>query len=336
MIIVADASGIVVNVNEGNGWTQLILPVAAILISVCAAALAFLQWTLEGRRVSVDANSAVMVAPPEEGGSRSALMLSVTNYGRIPAVIRQWGFDNPREIYGAGPGGGGWSRGPDLPHTLEPGATQVWWLDYGEQKKRLSLEHPGGPYLLRGYVVLGTKRRKYARSLINLGNGITVSPNPIRRWVDKHWRPGIGCLISGKIGSDHFNLTLTRTGMLAAFAKVRVDAIQAPRPGQPARVLPNSLHAFRFIARKNVSLVIPNDLLGIPDVQYRVRWYTGHPNEVRYGVPAAEDLAKLRDGSAISSGNSAGQVSEAGSVLPQATQKVPGNTDPSTSPENSE
>jgi hypothetical protein len=155
---------------------------------------------------------------------------------------------------------------------------------------------------LRGYVVLGTRKRKRARSLINLSNGTLIPVNPLRRWVDRcRQRRGIGGLISGKVGSDNFVLSLHRTGILVAFSRVRVDLIQGPRPGQPAQVLPNSLSTFRFLSKRHVSFAVPNELLSMPDVQYRIRWHSGHPNEMRYGIPSIEDLRRLQ-GEASDSG----------------------------------
>ena len=104
----------IVNVSGGSSLTQTLLPLAAIVISITTAALAFIQWYLEGRRVVIDAKVATLIAPPPNAG-RNCLMLTATNNGRSPVIIRQWGFDNPRGLYTAGPGGGLWSLGPRHP-----------------------------------------------------------------------------------------------------------------------------------------------------------------------------------------------------------------------------
>jgi hypothetical protein len=235
----------IVEVSQSNGLIQVILPLVAIAISISTAVLTFFQWYLEGRRVVVDSQSAMLVARPPT--RRSGLMLSVTNYGRIPAVVRQWGFDNPREVYSAIPVAGQWSVGPETPYTLEPGTSQTWWLDYHQHKQRLESEHPGGPYLLRGFAVLGTRKHKYSRSFINLDSGIKIPVNPIKRRIASiRSRRGIGILIAGKIGTDQFVMSLQRTGIVPIFKKIRIDVVQDPHESQPAQALTGSLIERRF------------------------------------------------------------------------------------------
>lgn len=202
--LLSSKPSVVVRVQEGNSLTGLVLPVIAIFISLVAAGLTFWQWYLEGRRVVVDGQSASLVTESEH---RPGLMVSATNNGRISAIIRQWGFDNPREVYSATPGNGVWSLGPSMPHTLDAGTSQVWWLDSREQKALLEARHPGGPYLLRGFVVLGTRRRKVSRSYINMSTRVTVPANRIWRAAHRiRSRRGIAIMIFGRLGSANFDL----------------------------------------------------------------------------------------------------------------------------------
>jgi hypothetical protein len=244
----------------------------------------------------VDAKLATLVAAPPDGG-RSGLMLSATNIGRSTAIIRQWGFDNPREVYTAGPGDGLWSLGPATPHTLSPGASQVWWLDFKEHKTLLDFSHPGD-HFLRGYVVLGTRRRKTSRSFITDG-GTLVSPSRIRRYVQGKLRKGfgVGVLVLGKLGSDHFVLSLQRTGPWLSFTKLRIDVIIEEDDSRRSFVVPGSAMERRFWLKKQILIDIPNDLVAKTGAWYRLRWYAGRrPHEQRNRVPSAADLAALQRG----------------------------------------
>jgi hypothetical protein len=241
----------------------------------------------------VDSQSAMLVSQSEH---RSGLMLSATNNGRIPAIIRQWGFYNPREVYVAMPMDGFWSSGPSMPHTLEPGTSQVWWLDYRQQKDRLKSQHPDSTHLLRGFVVLGTRKRKASRSFIDMSTGITIPVNSVRRRFDRiRSRRGIGLLIFGKRGARNFTLQLQSVGTRFLFTKIKIDVVQDQLGAQPARLLADSAIVRHFFGRRRIRIGIPIYLTDFPGAWYRIRWYSGkRPNEVRYGIPSHEALEQLR------------------------------------------
>lgn len=242
----------IVDVNSGNILTQTLLPLAAIVISISTAVLAFIQWHLEGRRVVVDAQVATLVAPPPNGG-RGCLMLTATNNGRSPAIIKQWGFDNPRELYTAVPGGKLWSLGPDVPHTLPAGASQVWWLDFKEQKRLLDFAHPGD-HLLRGFVVLGTRKRKTSRFLIS-DAGALIPASRARRYISSRLRNrfGIGVLVIGKPGSDYSSMSLQRSGPWLSFTKLRIDVVVENEASHDSSILADSAMKNRFWARRQIT-----------------------------------------------------------------------------------
>jgi hypothetical protein len=281
--------------SAGVSSTQLILPVIAIVISVCAAVLPFMQWYLEGRRITVDARSTFLVQPSER--SRSCIMLSVTNTGRIPAIIRQWGFDNPREVYLARPGTGIWSMGPEMPFTLEPGATQAWWLDYREQKRLLETGHPGPGHVLRGFVRLGTGKPRTSRSFIRLGTGVTVPMNPLKRRLNSITRAaGPAVLIFSRMGADYFAMSLLRPKFGLYFTRFSIDVVVEERGSTPAHVLPDYAFKFRFWMSRKKEIRIPDHLLDVPGARYRIRWqWRRHPREQRNGIPSRAELARLQE-----------------------------------------
>ena len=264
---------------------QIILSSIAIVISLCAAGSQFLQWYLEGRRVSVTAEGALMAGTPDAPGMRSVLVLSATNHGRIPAVIRQWGFYNPHKVYSAGPGPGAWSKGPDMPFALEPGATQAWFLDSREQQQLLAAYHPDSPYLLRGFVRLGTGKRRLSSSFVQVGTGATRLTNP-PKWRLRRTQvaAGPGVLVVGKLGSDHFDLTLQRPKLCLYIKRFVIDVVIVdPTASTEAEVLPGSSHAYRFWFRRKIVIAIRDKLLDMPHAWYRIRWRArGQAHERKY------------------------------------------------------
>jgi hypothetical protein len=275
---------------------QTILSVVAIVISVFAAGSQFLQWYLEGRRVSVNSRTSLLVGTPN--GPRSVLILSATNHGRIPATIRQWGFDSPDDIYRALAGPGNWSQGPDMPFVLEPGVTQSWQLDYREQKEQIGSYHPDSPYLLRGFVRLGTGKRRLSSSFVQLGTGPTRLTNP-QRWRLRRVQRNAGpaAFVVGKKDPDRFYLTLQRPKLCLYTKKFIIDVVVcsiAPGASTPARTLQNHRSACRFWFRRKVMIEVPEDLLDMADAWYRIRWRDRRrPHEQRIGTPSRDDLAHL-------------------------------------------
>ena len=274
---------------------QTVLSVAAIAISIGTAGLSFLQWYLEGRRVTVNAYSGIVVGPPV--GSRSCLILSVTNHGRIPATVKQWGFDNPREVYAATPSAAVWSHGPQLPHTLEAGASQVWMLDYQEHKAILEKSHPGSRYRLRGFVVLATDKRKTCRSYIQVGTGTSIPVNPIKRWLAKLRRDiSIAVVIAGRVGSDHFTMCVQRPSQGLYLTRFTIDVVLDSQESRPSQLLSHSEQTYRFWFRRSICINILDQLLDIPGAWYRIRWYARRrPHEQRHRIPTRKDLAELQN-----------------------------------------
>jgi hypothetical protein len=275
---------------------QTILSVAAIVISVFAAGSQFLQWYLEGRRVSVNSHSALVSAT--SNGPRNVLILSAANHGRIPATIRQWGFDSPEEIYHALPGPGKWSQGPEMPFVLEPGATQSWQLDYREQQEQIASYHPDSPYLLRGFVRLGTGKQRLSSSFVQLGAGPTKLTNPPRWRLRRLQRnAGPAAIVIGKKDPDRFYLMLQRPKLCLYTKRFIIDVVIcsiASGASTPARTPRNYQSAFRFWFRRKVMIAIPDDLLDMADAWYRIRWRNRRrPHEQRIGTPSRDDLAHL-------------------------------------------
>jgi hypothetical protein len=285
---VSHSSIIIVHVLSGNIVTNIILPTLAIVVPIAAVS----QWYLEGRRVTVSSQSATLVSESEH---RGGLMLSATNNGRIPALIRQWGFDNPREVYSATPTGNVWSLGPATPHTLEPGTSQVWWLDLAEQRNLLEMRHPDAEHVLRGFVVLGTRKRKVSRSLIAMRTGVTIPANPIQRRLARLKSSRvIGVMIFGGAGSKHFRMRLTNPKARFVFTKIRINVVQDPLGSRPARVLEDSSMVRRFWGRRTIKVTIPNYLVDFPGAWYRIRWITSNrPDEQRYKIPSRLELEQL-------------------------------------------
>jgi hypothetical protein len=277
------AVNIVVHVVQEGGATQLALSIAAIAISVVAATLSFVLWHLEGRRVAVDPQSAILVSDSER---RSGLMLSATNNGRIPAVIKRWGFDNPREVYSLTPREGVWSCGPPTDFTLQPGTSQVWWLDYREQKNYLEREHPGSSFLLRGFVVLGTRRLRLSKVLIDLTTGTTIPVSRIRRRLDR-LRNRRGIHVQFVPGEIKPGAQLESVGLRYFFTKIKVDVVQDEVGEQPARALGDSFSVHRFWGRRTIEIEVPDYFLNLPAAKYRVRWCAAkRPHESRYEIPS--------------------------------------------------
>ena len=270
---------------------QTILSITAIVIATGTAGLSFLQWYLEGRRVAVNAYSGTVVGPPV--GHRSCLILSVTNHGRIPATVTQWGFDNPREVYTAMPGSEVWSHGPQVPHTLEAGASQVWMLDYHEHKTILDGGHPGSKHRLRGFVDLATGKHKVCRSFIQLSAGNQVPTNSVKRLLKRLLRDmPIAVLILQRNDAERFILGLERPRWRLYTTRVIIDVVLDPQPSRPAQVLPNSQRSYRFWLRRHITIDVPDQFLDIPGAWHRIRWYARRrPHEQRYGIPSREQLS---------------------------------------------
>ena len=144
--------------------------------------------------------------------------------------------------------------------------------------------------------MLGTRKRKTSRQLIS-DTGSLIPASRIHRYFYGKFRNrlGIGVLMGGPTGSDHFMMSLQRTGPWLSFTKLRIDVVIENQASRISSILPGSEMKRRFWIRRRILIEVPNDLVGIAGAWYRIRWYAGRrPYEQRHSVPSPADLAALR------------------------------------------
>lgn len=146
------------------------LAIAIIGAVTGVASLVWQAWSFLKAGPQVHVTNSFGIIGMNDGSTRNVLILDASNRGRMGIEIRGWGFELPNKSHLV-PGLRQLPISTPIPHHLEPGHSASWHMFIRDLAPSVVALSQKGPLKLRGWVSLGTAKKKFARKPLDVSQG---------------------------------------------------------------------------------------------------------------------------------------------------------------------